>query len=223
MELAVAYAALTLKKEEKREEKLLHELIGDPRWLPFHESTEKKISVFAGRRTRKTYQLALMIDRSGLNCEVYVGSEAGVLRMAQELQQLRDYDRAQVEQRSAQLRESSGKVVTIRILPSSNAEMFNPSWFVKDIFVDEFEDTRFETLMTVMEREIERANRIVCVGSINTSIDTYAKRWFKSSDKWYYIDTDNIPPTRGHMPEEYRPSLMKNFIDHLPPLGYSFL
>lgn len=227
MELALAYAVRDAqRRKDIRKE---NNLIGiQPDWRAFHESEgHHKISVFAGRRMGKTYNLALRAFNSEYDCEIFTSNISEVAALVQLIN-----DMAIEQGINVVRRENGGRSVlitlgdlrTIAIFYMRNVSngMRGRRWRGKEIFFSEFDHSDFEDIMTAMNFEISQAMRIFCVGSITRAEDNFAKRWFKESDLQYFIDDEFPPPDRGHMSWEHRPSVLRSLIENAPPLSVDF-
>lgn len=221
MELVLTYALMDAKRrDDYKREQLLSEV--DHTWRSFHASQEHKISVFAGRRTGKTYNLALRAANSLYDCMIFTPHQQAVRVIAETIacmpaqtmmtQFIHSTD-------SARIAYDDGRIIFIRHIHQPAQSMRGEQWINKEIMFDEFDCNEFESILTVMAHRLSQARHIVCVGSMYSNPDSFAKRWFKDSGTRLFIDAPNRPPTRDHRPEEYTPSIYRQLIEHLPPLG----
>jgi hypothetical protein len=223
MELALTYALMDAQRRDnyQREQSLLG-IEGN--WYAFHESQEHKISVFAGRRMGKTYNIALRASRSQYDCEIFTPYAASISSLIEEFRRINtEGQRFQSDRRTAQIIYADGRRINIQTFlgEQTRQQIRGQSWTNKEIFIDEFHCPDLESLMEAMESQIPRAQRIFCVGSFNRIADTYAMRWFKESNLHYFIDSEDPILMEGQRPEYYRPSIARQFIDNLPPLSMS--
>lgn len=226
MELALTYAVMDAQRRDDyhREQQLLGI---DGGWRAFHASEEHKVSVLAGRRTGKTTNIALRAFLTRNSCEVFTPHMPEVQILLHEISRLaeeRDVDivTSMDGNRHARVQFDNGKEISIYSIRNSDAPLHGRRWAGKEIFFSEFDHSYFSSIMHAMALEIQHAYRIYCVGSMASYEDDFAKRWFKESDIHYFIDSDRIPPTRGHMRWEYQPSIARSFIEHLPPLSFDY-
>jgi hypothetical protein len=221
MELALTYALMDAQRRDnyQREQSLLG-IEGN--WYAFHESQEHKVSVFAGRRMGKTYNIALRASRSQYDCEIFTPYAASISSLIEEFRRINtEGQRIQSDRRTAQIIYADGRRINIQSCLGQQIrhQTRGRLWTNKEIFIDEFDCTDLESLMDRMESQIPRAQRIFCVGSLNRITDSYAKRWFKESNLHYFIDSEDFLLMEGQRPEDFRPSIARQFISNLPPLS----
>lgn len=214
MELVAEYSLID---EPRRVESLPY----GREWADFHESRERTISVFAGRGTGKSYNLALRAARSEHDCMIIVQHGPSVRMM---LDLIIELSTEEVEVSSSRqmtrIQYSNGRRVSIETL--SNVSNIRGRRLNGELMFDEFDYDWFGDFMTNdhVLPFLENVQHIVCVGSINWFEDSKGKRWFKSSDTRIFVDAHSQPPTRGHMRYEYFPSEKRLAIENLPPMGW---
>jgi hypothetical protein len=198
-----------------------------PEWSTFHNSTEHKISVFAGRQMGKTYNLVLRAVRSQYDCVIFTKHTAMVKVIREKIKEMShelDMTRNAGGQCEAHIEYVNGRRIDIyAISRSTNHRWRGRRLHMKEVLIDEFENNFFYDILDEIRGELSRAAHIVCVGSINTPYDSRAKRWFQSSGTKYYLDSHNAPsPYTDHYRQEFFPSEMRHLIEHLPPLDSEF-
>jgi len=194
-----------------------------PMWRAFHESTEHKISIFAGRQMGKTYNLALRAVRSMYDCVVYVRDHYMVKSMANLIADLSPESPViRMCSNYASVILGTGRHIDIYAFSAPNIR--GKRFMMKEVLIDEFDCERFEILLERVKFELDRAIHVVCVGTPSISPDTPGKRWFKESGTKYYIDMIHVPEDMEQWAHvyEYRPSALQNVIDRLPPLEYDY-
>ncbi|PVC75043.1 hypothetical protein C2I27_03915 [Priestia megaterium] len=194
-----------------------------PDWDTFHRSYERKISVFAGRGTGKSYNIALRAVRSECDCFVFVHNEGLVRLMTEKIADLsnpNDLATCRSDRSRSTITYRDGHSIDVVSLASLNLFPFRGTdFYEKEIMFDEAEYNGFSDFIIEHRRELERARRIVMVSSITRDLDTAAKRWFKFSDRKFYIDSDMFIPVEMQRYELY-PSEMRHMIEQLPPIDY---
>lgn len=216
MELIAEYSQLV---EQRREEEGFTDFAMG--WDLFHSSREHKISVFAGRRMGKTYNLALRAARSEHSCIIFTQSEQSAIMMFEQVEQLSQptvrYSRGNGEYIISL---AGGRRIEICMLPQENRlSSFRGRRFDgMEVMFDEYENGRFYMFMEPYRVYLESARHIVCVGSISLPGDSYAKRWFQSSGTKYFIDSpyEGVPGDSRRC--EFYPSEERLMMEHLPPL-----
>lgn len=210
LELVLKYvlARQRRRREEIRERYLanVHEL-----WLPLHESEEHKVSVFAGRLTGKTYNIALKAAMSEHNCIVYTSSRVNVNMIMELIMSFETEFDPIDDATSSFIAYHSGRTVDVEILPHTKELMRGINWTNKVILIDEFDCDRFEGIMNIMSSQILRARQIICVGSITMPGDSFAKRWFKDSDLNFFVDSSYV--SNSHSISSFMPSIASQMID----------
>lgn len=224
MELTLSYVLLQTEREEKRKRQAFLERVPEC-WRPFHESGEHIISVFAGRRTGKTENIALKAARARHDCMIYVQNNYAIQPMIDYLYRFQtEEDLIETSYKQARngchlIWYESGREIQITPFSMARTHFMDHRWTNKVILFDEFDHADFEKLMKIMEPQIGRARQIAAAGSIRRLGDSYAKRWFKQSGYQEFIDARNFdyyyssPEVR---PAEVRPSIARPLIDHLP-------
>ena len=196
-----------------------------PEWRAFHESNEHKISVFAGRQTGKTYNLALRAVRSQYDCIIFCHHRSTVQIMVDLIMQMsRELPLARVSSGSgsstAYIEYENGRRIDIHVLPRDSSTFRGRRLMMKEVLFDEFDREEFGHFIEVMDYELRQAVHVVCVGSPSMNPTSMGKRWFNQSGTKYFIDARYIP---FGMEEDYNrwdffPSEMRQMIENLPPV-----
>lgn len=214
MELVAEYRQID---EPRRVEPLPYET----EWASFHESRERTISVFAGRGTGKTYNLALRAARSEHDCIIFV-QHSHSIRMILDLVVELSLEVVDVStsRQMARIQYPNGRRVSVEAL--SHFTSIRGRRLNGELMFDEFDHVQFEFFMTNdhVIPFLQSVRHIVCVGSLKGFEDSPGKRWFKGSDTRIFVDAKSQPPTRGHMRYEYFPSEKRLALENLPPFSY---
>jgi hypothetical protein len=192
---------------------------GDAPWEEFLHSEERVISVLAGRGTGKTTNLARRAMESDWNCLILVSTRSAltmyqnVLGDLIESSSIRAYDHRELTYVFNNGR--SIQVMTINEYRNFRGRRFS-TW---EVMFDEFDNSTFCELVSTpgYNRLLREARHIVSVGSLVSREINAAKCWFNDSDKQMFIDADG-PIYNERFPEENRPSLMRQLLEHVPPL-----
>jgi hypothetical protein len=223
MELVAEYRQI----DEPRRVNLLYPEFR-PEWELFHNSTEQKISVFAGRQMGKTYNLALRAVRSQYDCIIFVQHSINVIIMRDLIQQMSEalpIVRSTREREHALIEYAGGRTIDIHVMPRNYNSLRGRRLTMKEVMFDEFENSSFSGFLEAMRFELHRAAHIVCAGSMTTPYDSPAKRWFESSHTRYYLDVPYPPVEAGqgmYVEHEFFPSRMRGLIEQLPPFDYAY-
>lgn len=218
MELVESYVVnLKNKRNNKWKEKLMAGVWEE--WLPFHESDDHTISVIAGRNTGKTYNLVLKAALSDHDCVIYLSGiylRQAIVELLQKFQS--NFDPIDYNNMS-KIIYKSGRSIEIREMLRTYRLQKEPSWINKVILFDEFDRLGFDSIINEKKDEISKAKQIACVGSSWNTDDTFAKRWFKSSKVYYFVDSKSLDYYSSYLSiSEMTPSVMSKFIETLPLL-----
>lgn len=215
MELVAEYQLID---EQRRED--LHFTGISTEWAEFHLSQEKRISVFAGRQTGKTYNLALRAVRSRYNCVIFVEHQINVILMRDTIVQLSEgmpIIRNMREQDRALIEYDNGRVIDIHIAPRTDTAWRGRRFHETEVMFDEFESFNYYNEWS--RHSLQDAAHVVCVGSMRNPYASVAKRWFKSSGRQIYIDAPHEPEFE-YVRHELFPSTMKEFVDCMVPIDF---
>jgi hypothetical protein len=227
MELAAAYTSIL-------EDKMIaynREFGLDGDWTAFHESSAHTVSVFAGRQTGKTTNLALRAFNSKHDCIIYttLGNEIPILiNMLRGLAEENNIRHTVVSSNevSGIFRMSNNKTISIenigrvRSYLPHRANSDQNRWIDKEIFFSEFDHNYFCSFISSMESQVNQAVSIRSVSSIRIPSPTISKEWFKNSDVHYFIDNENSHYTVNDntpMAFEHQPSTAREMIDNMEP------
>lgn len=202
MELISQYRKLTANI--KKEQKILRLAGLIDSWNAFQEDESWSVSVFAGRSSWKTYNIALKALRSRHNCLIFVQGKGSANVLHRHMMEIKDNNpeidfvlSSEVRSTPYHMRLNNGR--EIRIIPL-NANTIRRSQgsrglrFVNcDVMFDEFDDgIMLEEFLHWNETRLSDAHQIICVGSITMREDTKGKEWFGKSQSQYAIDTPNV-------------------------------
>lgn len=201
-----------------------HEADIIPEWEEFHRSEEHKISVFAGRQTGKTYNLALRAVRSRYNCTIFVGSSVHVSMVRSMIRDLSEPNTITREYassgREAYVGYDNGRAIRIEVLPDNIRSLRGRRYNNQEVMFDEFEIGSFHTFIEEFGFRLNDARHVVCVGSMVTPYDSTGKRWFNQSGTKCFIDNVYPPNEREYIRHEFFPSELRYMIEHLPPVEF---
>ncbi len=182
-----------------------------PEWREFQSSMDHKISVFAGRGTGKTYNLAYRAAHSDVDCMIFVTNYHSIELLVRQIQLIE----TDVPISSVTINRGSISNIVyengrrIRIASLRNCSAYRGLRFNgEEVMFDEFEHSDFGEFMNQRMYIVNMARNIVCVGSINRREDTFAKQWLRQSDYYSFIDSSSPLNEYLHFPEEFTPSLM---------------
>ncbi len=186
MELVASYISI----DEERQAACLEGVY--PEWIEFQSLMDHKISVFAGRGTGKTYNLAYRAAHSDVDCMMFVTNYYSIELLVRQIQLIE----TDVPISNVSLNRGSISNIVYENGRKIRVASLRNSWTYRglrfdgvEVMFDEFEHSDFEEFMSVMRSMIPRIRNIVCVGSINRREDTFAKQWFRQSDYYSFIDS----------------------------------
>lgn len=221
MELILQYSKLTayIKKEEK-----MSKLSGSiDNWSAFQEDESWSVSVFAGRSSRKTYNIALKALRSTHDCLIFVQGKGSANTLHRHMRNIANssFDinfvlSSAVGSTPYNITLDDGR--NIRIIPvrSYNRDSMRGLRFANcDVMFDEFDDgMMLEEFLEWHSTRLKEAHQIICVGTIDKREGTKGKAWFGGSQSQYAIDMPNgesiLHNSRYPVHEEIFPS---HFVD----------
>lgn len=187
-------------------------------WDGFLNSTEKFISVFAGRGTGKTHNLALRAVRSRFDVTIFAGSyqKARVMRdavLSATLSELSYAARPREGGNGFSIQTPDNR--TIRIEGSNRVAGYR--FDNEEVMFDEYDVPVFERMLRESWYTLGQAEHIVCVGSLSRDRSTYAQRWFNSSDAKFLIDSPYMHYDETYMIRtEMFPSESRLMLENLP-------
>lgn len=228
MELAKAYALL---ESDRREDFHRYQEVSgiSGTWDHMHNTSPHRISIIAGRQTGKSTNIARKAYESEYDTIIYVPNRMYISMMELRIVEIDETK----DERQIVTRVESRDVLTINMRGGRKIEIETSAhapggkrgtkWHDKLIIFEEFDHRYFKSLIDQLQFEVAKAKQVISVGSIRTTGPDMAKSWFKQSDLRYFIDSGYEPPTRGHMPEDYTPSILADMINNDLPEPQSIL
>ncbi|MGV7000201.1 hypothetical protein ACWA2C_16070 [Priestia megaterium] len=195
-------------------------------WNAFHESQEHKISMFAGRRTGKTHNIALRASRSEYDCIVFVQNAYQVRMMAELIIGFNHTRDVAIDMYQANIQYNNLRHVCVRTLESHSFDRLRGIGISgKEILFDEVDNDNFSRFIRTFGWTLDRAHHVVFASSISNDQDTIAKRWFKASQAKFFLDSPIVPTVIDSSPDcngyEVFPSRMRLMIEQLPPVNHT--
>lgn len=164
-------------------------------WKSFHESDDKRIAVYAGRRSGKSYNLLLKALSSPLSSIILVSSEVMVKayieafrQMHQTYDDLLDIERINSRRDFTTIIFTNGKRVSVNYI-SQASQLRGQKYQNMNVMIDEPEYMPFSAMMDWISEGIYDSTNIVCVGSMRYDHSTPYMRWFHESDGQLIIPT----------------------------------
>lgn len=207
MELISQYRKLTANI--KKEQKMLRLAGLMDSWNAFQEDESWSVSVFAGRSSMKTYNIALKALRSKHDCMIFVQGKGSANVLHRHMMEIKENNpeidfvlSSEVRSTPYHIKLNNGR--EIRIIPI-NANTIRRSQNTRglrfinhDVMFDEFDDgVMLEEFLSWHEIRLSDVHQIICVGSITMREDTKGKEWFSKSQSQYAIDTPNVERILG--------------------------
>lgn len=228
MELAKAYALL---ESDRREDFHRYQEVSgiSGTWDHMHNTSPHRISIIAGRQTGKSTNIARKAYESEYDTIIYVPNRMYISMMETRIVELDETKDAReiltrVESRDVlTINMRGGRKIEIETAAHAPGGKRGTSWKNKLILFEEFDNRYFISLINQLQFEVAKAKQVVCVGSMRSTEPNHTKSWFKQSDLRYFIDSGYEPPTRGHMPEDYTPSILADMINNDLPEPQSIL
>lgn len=210
----------------KKEQKILRLAGLMESWNAFQEDESWSVSVFAGRASMKTYNIALKALRSKHDCMIFVQGKGSANVLHRHMMEIKENNPEIDFVRSSEARSTPYHITLnngreIRIIPLN--PLLNPmrlrgsrglTFVNHDVMFDEFDDgVMLEEFLRWHEARLSDAHQIICVGSITMREDTKGKEWFGKSQSQYAIDTPNVERILGS--NEYSNSNQKELFPSL--------
>lgn len=206
----------------KKEQKILRLAGLIESWDAFQEDESWSVSVFAGRLSWKTYNIALKALRSKHDCIIFVQGKGSANVLQRHMTEIANSNSDINFVRSSEVRSTPYNITlddgrNIRIIPviayyRENRRGVN--FADCDVFFDEFDDgVMLEEFLQWHNTRLRDAHQIICVGSITMREDTKGKEWFGKSQSQYAIDTPNVERILGS--NEYSNSNQKELFPSL--------
>ncbi|PES55888.1 hypothetical protein [Bacillus thuringiensis] len=206
----------------KKEQKILRLAGLIESWDAFQEDESWSVSVFAGRSSWKTYNIALKALRSKHDCIIFVQGKGSANVLQRHMTEIANSNSDINFVRSSEVRSTPYNITlddgrNIRIIPviayyRENRRAVN--FADCDVFFDEFDDgVMLEEFLQWHNTRLRDAHQIICVGSITMREDTKGKEWFGKSQSQYAIDTPNVERILGS--NEYSNSNQKELFPSL--------
>ena len=222
MELVAEYTKIIEDKIAAAKPPALQIVTG---WDEFHASDARTISVFAGRRTGKSYNIALRALRSENNCLILTSAPELIVQHFRGFRAVSNGLPRNTIVTSDQISFSDGRNIRIMRInaPTSYRGLRVDN---RDVFIDEYDNPQFGRLMLSQasyETLFHNASRIICVGGVMNALDSIGKRWFNQSESKFFLDSPAMPEeVSGRRRWEYFPSEQRQMIEHLPPVDFGF-
>lgn len=189
-------------------------------WRAFHESKAQRISVFAGRGTGKSYNIAARAINSKHDCIIYSHSQESTASLNRLIVSLLPEGSIQALIGVPYRKDivlANGRVIKSRTLTKSVPGVRGEDSKNKEILFNEFDYASFNEVVEYHEYWLRQAKHVVCVGSLmNLNLDA-AKSWYRSSEYRELIDSQ----TRHGESPEIKPSTVRLLLENVPPLGVS--
>ncbi|HHT7153079.1 hypothetical protein [Bacillus cereus group sp. BfR-BA-01318] len=206
----------------KKEQKILRLAGLIDSWNAFQEDESWSVSVFAGRSSWKTYNIALKALRSKHDCIIFVQGKGSANVLHRHMTEIANSNSDINFVRSSEVRSTPYNITlddgrNIRIIPviAYYRENRRGLSFVNcDVMFDEFDDgVMLEEFLQWHRARLSDAHQIICIGSITMREDTKGKEWFGTSQSQYAIDTPNVERILGS--NEYSNSNQKELFPSL--------
>lgn len=203
-----------MQYQEIVDEQRRHFLFETPdHWKAFHECEERQISVYAGRRSGKTYNLMLRALNSDHDSIIFVPSQMMISSYKNEMEYLiNSSERIEiinlvVDHYMMIVQLSNGRTITVTLF-GSHSSVRGKRFIDMNVMFDEPERFRdFHQMINALELCIERSAHIICVGSMESLSLTPYRQWFNISDTQLVIPTprDMLPEvwSQDHMFQLY--------------------
>jgi hypothetical protein len=184
MELVAEYRQL-LNEQRRAEAELLKEERMKGSWEQFHESDAKFISVFAARRSGKSYNLALRALRSRRDCTIFSNGQYQAIQMKDMIMSLSAnmlWGATVARGNGGYTIRTDGRVIRIESRFTARGERYTG----EEVMIDEFDRNLID-----IEYIARTAERVICVGTPITQERNAAKRWFAESELKIFIDSSH--------------------------------